>query len=277
MQTPIKRVVSVLIICIGIIVSVWAFAKNKNIQVIQTEISSATSTTPKLFDENDWKRILTGVSQGTTTILASQQVGTYSNEGTRTDQMAKDFLAQYLQLKKGGGDLTKEQINQIVLNIISTPEYTKATGVQYTIKDLHIIPQTDKETAKKYMDDGTAILKKYSNKNYEDVLTILDGAMKSQKEKDLAKLDPIINVYKGIISDILKINVPKDATNLHLALLNAFSNTLSNIEGLRVSLTDPVQSFVSLNQFQKHISDIEVGLNNLKGYFISKGILPLQS
>lgn len=275
MEAPTKKIVPVLIVCIGVVVSVFLFSKTGNLQT-SINTGSATSTSvniPKLYDSGDWQKILSSVDTGTTTILTNQKTNTYEGEGTETDQMAKDFLAQYLSLKQGGATITDDQINAIVENILSSPEYTKATGVEYTANDLHITSQTDKETVRKYMSDGSNILTKNSNKGYGDVLAILEEAINSNDESVLAKLDPIITNYKNIISGSLNLSVPKDAVSVHLAMLNAVSNVLSNIEAMRVTFSDPVKSFAGMSQYKLHMVDFETAMNNLGTYFSAKGVL----
>jgi hypothetical protein len=275
---PSKKTIVVFIICMGIIMSILLLTKNTPIKIIGENTNPVTDVSGSELNgnnQNDWQKILVGMDNGTTTVLTNQNTTTpYPNEGTQTDQMAKDFFAQYLLLKQGGTKVTPEQAAQIAQNTLSSPQYTKSVGVQYTADNLHIIQQTSKDVAKKYMDDGLAIFTKYSNQNYQNELTILNNAIKSGKDSDFAKLDPIIANYKGMISDSLEINVPKDAVELHLAILNSISNILANVEAMRVTLTDPVRSFAGVSQYKQHVLDIDAAMIKLTEYFKAKGVLP---
>ena len=270
---PSKNIIAVIIICSSIVFSTWFLSRNMT-KIVPVETNSAISisdNTPKPEGWDDWKNILVGVNQETTTILTSQNTATvYSGEGTITDQMAKDFFAQYLILKQGGNEVTAEQTSKIVENTLSSPEYTKTTGVQYTANNIHIIQQTDKQTAQNYLGDINQSLKTNSPKNTESELVILDKAVKSGKESDLAKLDPIIAGYRGIIVDLISINVPSDAVNLHLNFLNTISNITANIEAMRQTFSDPVRSFAGVSQYKIHALDLVTSMEKLDQYFLSK-------
>jgi hypothetical protein len=280
MQPPSKKIISVLIVCIGAIVSVWLFSSHIAIRPFAKEDNGCTGqdcmvadNSPKLYDENDWEKILTNIAKSSTTTIAKQEVGRYEGEGTETDLLAKDVFSQYLAKKKGGGEVSTADINEMVLNALSSPEYTKATGVQYSIKDIKVGDQTTQAAVERYMDDGQDIMIQYSNNKYGDPLQILQKAMASGKESDFAKLDPIIKNYKGMIAASLGIIVPKDAVTLHLALLNSISDILANLEALRVVSSDPLKAFVGLSQYSQHILQMQSSLNSLSAYFKSKGVI----
>ncbi len=194
-------------------------------------------------------------------------------EGTLTDQMAKDFFAQYLLLKKGGKDITSEEALQIAEKTLASPEYTKTTGVVYTVKDIRVSQSSDTKTSQAYSDALLQSVKNNSPKNSENELVILERAVKLGKPSELEKIDPIITAYKGIIADLLNMTVPKDAVANHLEFLNATSNVLSNIEAMRVTFTDAVRAFAGLSQYKQHVIDLGLAMKKINDYFVAKGIV----
>ena len=193
-----------------------------------------------------------------------------SGEGTLTDQMAKDFFGQYLQLSQGGHTVTDDEATQIAQNTLALPDYTTSVGVQYTVRDLHVNPETSKELVIKYKNDLAAIIKNRTPKNNGYEMDILTAAVKSGKESDLAPLDPLIAADKLIISDLLAMNIPSDAVGVHLGFINASSNILENTEAMRVNFSDPVRSFAGVSQYGQHVSDMVNALNNLNAYLKAK-------
>ena len=64
--------------------------------------------------------------------------------------------------------------------------------------------------------------------------------------------------------------VPKDAVTVHLALLNTFSNILSNLEALRGSSVDPIGGMVGMSQYNNNINSLKTALSNMNVYFSQK-------
>jgi hypothetical protein len=269
---PSRKIVSILIFCVGVVLSIWFLSKDNNPKttILDTKPSVSVSDELRSYSKDDWKNILTKIDQGTTTILTEPSSSVYPDEGTQTDLMSRDFMAQYLLLKQGGTQITSEQALQIAQNTLSSAEYTKATGVKYTTDNLHINPKTSKEITENYITSINQSLINRSPKNLENELVILNKAITSGKESDLAKLDPIIIGYKGLIGDFLQITVPSDAVKLHLNFLNAMSNVLSNIEAMRQTFSDPVRSFSGVSQYKQHAFDLGLAMEKLKEYSLSK-------
>jgi hypothetical protein len=271
---PSKKIISVGIICVGAIISVVVFTKKPFISLATNTSPIETTGNAIIYDTNDWQRILDKRDTGTTTdITRSASAKTYENEGTQTDQIAKDFLSQYLALKQNNREVTAEEATIIAQNTLNSAEYTDTGAVQYTAKNIVISDDTSKESAQKYMNAGIAMLNTYSNAKYKNELTILDQATKSGKESDLKQLDPIIKNYKGMIAESLSMPVPKDAVTAHLEMVNAISNVLSSAEGMRVTFSDPVRSFASVSRYKQYVLGVNNALIGLSNYFKTKGLI----
>ncbi|MBI4155926.1 MAG: hypothetical protein HY507_01700 [Candidatus Zambryskibacteria bacterium] len=276
---PSNKTLTVLIICFGVVISIFLFERNPNRPSSApqntnglTAINPAENVSRRNLDNLDWKKILVDMGPGnqivTNAILSDESF----DQTTLTAQMAKDFFAQYLMLKKGGQPITTNEINKITENTLSLPEYTKATGAVYLASNLHINQNSDTESLKKYRDS----LNKSVNDRLEgigvkeDPMTIFVTAVNKDDEKEMSKLDPIILAGKDIISDLLDVEVPKELVTMHLSLLNTSSNLLLNLEQMRVALTDPVRSFVGANQYPKHMAEFQTALKNLTAYLEQK-------
>lgn len=273
------KIFVIAIICLATVTSIWIVnrAGGKTTALSANDTGATTiSVEPRpvvsSFDSNgkslpSWQEVLVG------TDLNSQSAPTNSTEGTLTDQMSKDFFAQYLQLKQGGKTVTPAQANQIAQNTLTSPSYSKATGVVYTINDLHFNSRTNLAISQKYSDDLLQILKNHMSQQPDDAMTILGKAVQNKNPTELNKLDSLIVIYKGIISDLLVITIPSDAVGIHLALINAMSNVLDNVEAMRVTFNDPVRAFAAVSQYKQHMTDIRFATKQINDYFVSKNIV----
>ena len=274
---PSNKIITILIVCAGIVISIWLLQKNtRSISTVQNtnSIYSDTDQNTETTENTDWKNILVTVDEKNqnSTIISNQDEAETFDETTLTAKIAKDFFSQYLMLKKGGQTITPDEINRIAQNTLLLPEYTKSTGAVYLSTNLHINTEINTESLRTYRDTLNKNLKNRLGtiQTKEDPMTILIKAVKTDDEKEISKLDPIILAGKGIISDLLNMEVPKEVVTLHLFLLNASSNLLSNLEQMRVTLTDPVRSFAGANHYSKHITEFQTAITNLNLYLDQK-------
>jgi len=268
---PSNKILFILIICFGIVVSVYLFSRNPDNSKFLTQGIDGVSTNPYInIDENtnnDWKKILISMdsSKNATTILTNNDPAVF-DDTTLTGQMSRDFLSQYLSAVKGG-EFTKEELTRIAENTLSIPGYTKVGGAKYIASNLHITTETDRDSMQAYEDKMNLILQNRSSQVKENPLAIFQDAITRASETRLAKLDPIILQNRGLLNDLLLVEVPKSAVVVHLALLNAFSNILSDLEAIRVVFTDPVRSLTAVSQYQLDESSLKTALNNINSFF----------
>ena len=200
----------------------------------------------------------------------SKNNGTAFDDTTLTTQMARDFMSQYLLLKKGGQAITEAEISQIANNVLSLPTYTKSEGAVYIALNLKITNNIDKSTVSRYRDDVNWTLKTRSMQVKDGPVSILNEAMNTQNQATLDRLDGIISITEGLIQDLLAIEVPKDAVSVHLGLLNAVSNILASLEAMKLAFIDPVKSYAGTNQYNNNVINFQTALSDENDYFIKK-------
>ena len=269
LSMPSKNVFSILIICLGLILAVWIV--NAQMTIGQKKIYSVgvgvANSEPENNILNGWDTFAT-----TTESLVGQDTETvYENDGTITGQLAQDFFSQYFQLTQGGQQqLTDEEASQLAQNTLANGNYTQTEGTQYSYYDLKISKETSVSLAQQYGSSVEQILTKNSPPTDEDVLTVLNRAVKSGNESDFAPIDTIIKSQKQTLADMLKLQIPSDAVIIHLNLINSISNLLSNTEAMRNAITDPIRGFAALSQYRKHIADMKTATVNINSYLDSK-------
>ncbi len=272
---PSNKIYAILVLCLGVVVSIWLLGKNPatapvaqvgNVDVVTGNRNQDIGTS------TDWQKILVQTSTGIQTSVVPKESASTFDDTTVTAQIAKDFFGQYLGIANKGS-VSPDDANTIANNVLATPAYTQTTGALYIANNLHITAQTDTATVQKYFNALTQIIinRKINNTN-DDPMAIVKQALTDNNENDLAKLDPMITQGRGVISDLVAIGVPSDAVKLHLALLNASSNMLSNLEAMRVTFNDPIRSFTGASQYGQHVLDLENALKNLQTYFKQKQI-----
>ena len=155
-----NKIYITLIICFGIVVSVWLFQRKPNkIVSNQKEIISISTENYRNIPENtgnDWKKILVNMDPKNQTVTDLTKNNPDAFDPTSlTGQLAKDYFSQYLLAKKGGQAITPEVTDAIVQNVIANPEYTQTTSVVYLKSNLNISSNAETNTIKKYKSEMT--------------------------------------------------------------------------------------------------------------------------
>ncbi len=268
---PSNKILTTIVICIGIIVSVWLIQK---VPVNSTgkinAIKPVTNTNPTINSGGyDWKSTLEAIGKQDSAITDITKTNdNVFDESTLTAQIAKDFFSQYLLAKNGGVAVTSEEMQQIVNNVLSNPDYIASKGAVYMVNDLNITNSYDNQTMLKYKNAVvTSIKKAFQNLN-RDPSGIVLVTIKANDPSKLSGLDPIIATNQTIIREFLSIQVPKTAVPVHLALLNALSNTLENIESMRQLFDDPLKGFAAIKFYDAYASEFINSLNAMSEFLV---------
>lgn len=268
---PSKKVFTILIICIALISSaiIYKINKDKNTPKIN-ENSGVLLVTRENIDLNyDWKKILTDTSSSTTKWMDNTNI---SDENTLTDQVAKDFFAQYLLLKKNGTSVTEADALSIAQKTLSSPEFQQMRGAQYTKENLHVTATINKTTLTNYYNSIKEVAGIWESHEVGGEFKITNNALMLKDEKSIEKLDPIIADYKKIILDMISMSVPSDAVQIHLALLNNTSNVLFSIESMRASFSDPIKGLLGMDRYGLYMNNLAISISDMQKYFMLKKI-----
>jgi hypothetical protein len=270
-ETSRNKIYVVGVICLGVVISIWLLNKEeKSVNLNndgQVQVSArAYETTEK---NDDWKKLLVNVDSVTeTSVLSKATNAGLDPEGTTiTDQVGRDFLSQYMLAVKNNGGITTSDVNSITENTIAVAEYN-STGAKYVSLNIKIINKNDSETLRIYRNKLYEIIKNRTSSIKDDPFSVIMNAMPTESEKELAKLNPIIIQNKAFIADLLKMEVPSSAATLHLSLLNASSNLLSNLEDMREIIRDPVRGLTGVGNYPQSITNLNLSLKNFTEFFI---------
>ena len=267
-----NKIYVVLVICVGLVVSIWLLERNPVNKNLESEIKTVSVNPYINIEKNDdWKKILTTIDNGATdtTLISKNNKSTQTEEdSTLTDQMSRDFLSQYLLAVKNNGGTTPNDALMIAKNTLLLPDYTESVGAKYISANLKITSKADPDTLRLYRNKLYKIIVDRTGKVKDDPIMIVVNSLSTEDEGGLAKLDYIILQNKGFLNDLLGMEVPKNIVELHLSLLNASSKLLANLESMRQTLFDPVRGLAGIGEYSQTILDINLSLDNFSKYFI---------
>lgn len=276
---PSNKTLTIFIICLGIVVSVW-FVTKKQVSSQNTSIKkdNGVSAEPAISIKNtdyDWKKILTDSTPDNQKIIdLTKKYTAPDTDNTLTDQMSRDLLSQYLIAAKNGNGVSSEMATQIAQNALSLPDY-QPSSVVYIKENLKIIKKTDPITITRYKERINQVLIPVYYNIKDDPMDVMLSSLQSEKETDLARLDPIIKINKNAIKLLVEMEVPEGAISFHLNLLNSSSQVLSDLESMRVAISDPVKTFTVIGSYSQHMSGFGTAILNINDYLTKNSIINL--
>jgi len=302
-----QKVLVTLIICIGIIGSVFVISKlggdptstggTKNNQDLLSTIDKTPEADTDGDGLKDWEESLIGTNptnvdtdgDGTTdgeevtqgrdpkkagpNDKASTEISPLvinaveTEDNTLTAQVSRNFFGQYLLAKKGGQEVTPEIAIEIAESVMQNIP-VESNARQYEIKDIKVVPVT-LESQTTYIETFIRILKANPPKSKENEIDIVTRAIESQNPTDIKKIEPILQAYKNILTETLKIPVPKDLVPDHMIYINALSSMYTDLLEMSLVLEDPMRGYIGYSHYQKDALVLKIGFEGIQKYFDS--------
>ena len=180
---------------------------------------------------------------------------------TKTDQFSRELFATIVTLNQNG-QIDQTTIDQLSSSLVEQIQNSVPRKI-YAISDIKIIDNDTKEAIQKYSDTLNSIYTKYYT-NKKSVMNILQQFITDEENTEILKeLDPIINQTNKIISESLKIQVPRSLSLLHLDLINNSQKLLENISDLRLFDSDIIVAISAIGQYEKNASALATSASRL--------------
>lgn len=182
----------------------------------------------------------------------SEPIPEYTPE-TITAAMSVQFLQNVLQTKAGFGVQNSDQIIENTVGRVAEV----VTDKLYQYREINGVANTP-ENIRYYANAVAQTLMEHNVPNYEDEITIIDRALKTNNEAEIQKLLPLENMYRNIRDDLLKLPTPQIMVKEHLDLINVFNALYAGNRDMRVVFDDPIIALMRTKRF----SDDTAGLAN---------------
>lgn len=192
-----------------------------------------------------------------------------------TSKLANGIIARAPELQSGDGTALNEQSTQDVVNSVLKGLPAGNVATVHTQQELSVTNDSSTGALKTYGDSLASVFITYSKKlesaGYE--ITIVQKAINTNDGSGLATLSVIENVYKDMIHDLATIRVPKDASAIHLNLMNAYEVIVSSIRDMESVVSDPAKGLVGISRYRAGSQIIQNNITNLNSLFTAKKVV----
>ncbi|MEI6420014.1 MAG: hypothetical protein WCO30_00125 [bacterium] len=248
-----------------------SLSKNKQIQNVEknlknielkNEISNGDISSANL---KNWEN-----SGQTVQILSTIKTNTATNTEPidLTGKMGRDLITSYMNAKSTGATFSEED-KQKLAEAIASRDYSSLfdfTYKDYTAKDLHISPNSlTKDVVDKYLADFSKSFTDNKLKQQVDDLGIIEEAFSKEDGRNLSKLDPLINMYKNISTDLKNMTVPKNVVELHLVVANSLKRAGEDLNYFKTKFNDPLVAMQAIQNYHISLQTYQNGLTAMFG------------
>lgn len=196
--------------------------------------------------------------------------GGASSSLSKTDSFGKDVFANIIALKQAG-KLDAESINAAG-EALAQSILQDAGNSFYGPTDVIITEDTSKESIKAYGNAVGAVLIRYTSVPQEGELTIVEEALSSEDGAVLKRLDPIIEIYNSVVTDMRAIRVPSPMLETHLALINSLVSISQSITGMQQLISDPISGMASIGQYKYSTDLLTKTLSDIRSLLAAKQV-----
>ena len=216
---------------------------NQVYQKIETELTQlATSSATSTINTNT-------LATGNT---AKSLNSASSTKPTATQVLSQEFIQEYLAMKQSGQTISTSSIQSLIPELIANgnvAQYIPQAKV-FTLQDLTVSNNNSAAAFETYGNAVASVFLQHPIPPSLNELEIFQTAVNSNNPADLAGLAIIRTAYSGIVAGLANLKVPSQAVTLHLALLNDFSQTLNDIEGMQKLFTDPITAVAAIQNYE---------------------------
>lgn len=172
---------------------------------------------------------------------------------TDNEMLSRSLLATILALESSGGvdDESMKSISETIGSEVVAEELPDV----YVFKDLKVV-STSNESEVKYYNDFTNIYNNYIDKDIGTEITLISIGLANGDVQSLRTAKTIALYYKDFASEIAEIEVPSSISNQHLQIINDLVKIADSLEGLTMSLADPMLGMKSAVLYNKYSEDL---------------------
>ncbi len=244
MILPSKKVLSIFILTVALVAAIIiAFGKDKSSEAINFASNLVIGEKVSVPENPDWQNELGEVAKNIEPIKIED-----TPLETNTDTISKTLVLNYLALKQNG-TLDQETAQKLV---DQTASLADQLGGNVTLDTkLNIIPDNGSQTITNYGENLGNIFKSNKPREVKNEMDIISVAVSSRDPSKIKELDPIIAVYEKIVSDLVKMPVPKTFVLAHLDMTNGVKGIAMALKEMKTVFSDPIKSLSAMQLYQE--------------------------
>lgn len=178
------------------------------------------------------------------------------------EMLSRELFASIISLQSSGNlnEETLGSISEAIGQKITIEKYPDT----YKKEDLTMVSDA-KEANESYYENFVLIYEKYKEKDLGAELTLISQGIGSNDVQAMYSAKTVATAYRDFARELSSIKVPISLYVSHLNLLNNCEKIANSIDGLAMSLADPIVGMRAVLSYNKYSSDLVANLEDLSG------------
>jgi len=226
-------------------------------ELIRERIAAQKASAP----EEDWQKEFSSITS------KPLNPATDLSSSTLTDLLARSLFTQFAATQSEG-ELSAEAQQKVIDDTLGKITLRFST---YSAANLSLSDDSSAASIRKYGNDLGKVVSDNSGSNANEA-AILSQALSRGDRSALGALEPIVSSYRNLLSYSLKVNVPREAIEAHLAWANSLSAMADTVSAMQVAFQDPVRTVLYMERYQQNAESLATSVKRLKQLFDNKGV-----
>ncbi len=236
----------------------------QTLEVVKSQINTVSTSTVIAYQQEH--------NVPTESVLDKKKPGDQATTTTMTNQVALDLFTNYINLKNSGQAIDDTTENQLIQSTLDGHNFGAVQAKIYSSKDIKTVNDDSVQELKTYATIMGGIFARNSLAVTETELVVINNALTNTDPTQFAKLTPMINSYKKIVSEMLKVNVPVHMAGFHLDLINGFSGAIESDEDMKLLFSDPTRAIAGLKEYEDASIQIADSMTSINKIYSDAGI-----
>jgi hypothetical protein len=189
---------------------------------------------------------------------------------TQTDKFGRELFTKYIELRQSGLSNDSDSREKLVAAMLQSGTLAESQKI-YKISDIKVSPDNSTQSLRNYGNISAGIIKSNLVKSRNEGIIIKDYLEKND-ETALLELNPILNSYKKTLNGLIAVPVPSQMKDLHLELVNVFSELVYIVDSYKKIETDPVLTLQAVGMYQGTAGKFSNTLSSIRDYLLSQNI-----
>jgi len=190
-----------------------------------------------------------------------------------TDRFAQTLLKQYL-LNRTGTPPTQEEIVAFVQSGVAELSADASEPDHYTLNDVRVSGASGAAALVAYAAEAEAAIAANtvsSSISARNELAYFQDAIRGD-DAALAKVTAYSKAYAAMADALIRMQVPQEARQAHLAIVNATMHLSSMTADMAALKEDPLRALLGIGLYGKYATSMKSGFANLNGVFSARGV-----
>jgi hypothetical protein len=193
-------------------------------------------------------------------VVLTEEVDTYKPPTTLTGRLGVSFVQEALEARTYGPFARTDE--EIITDVVTELE-TETRISLYDTVDVSIVENWTTADIRNYANAMAGAIERNNVEGLDGELEILNDIIVKGNTERISELTKLALVYRRTRDDSLLVPVPSIFVKQHLDLINTYNAIYNSIDGMTLTINDPMVSLVRIKTYEDDALGLRLALENM--------------